>query len=157
MADASASAALPSAGDAGACVELDVFLGVPLATARQAAAWELLRCHEAAHRLQAAWHRWRAACAHTDAHSGSGGESACSAGDEASPAREAEQEEEASAVAAGTRVALFAAARRLRCLARCVRCLAAHAWLQREVWRRGHRALMARDGACVAPRWLQNL
>jgi hypothetical protein len=175
-----------SGGEAEATeIELDIVLGVRLASPQQAAAWAVLQDDTVLHTLRAAWRAWRAALAPSPrGDSGSGGESASEGGDESralaaphddaaavEPAAHAwwASEEDAqddgrsssssssSSSSAGStpplapsvaqRVAVLVTARRLRRMLRALRALRAHAWLQREVWRRGHKALLAHHGA----------
>lgn len=150
------------AGDAG--FDIDVVLGVRLASPQQAAAWEALRAETEEHALRRAWLTWRAAVADDAASSGSDAPSerhaeqprqpgsACGAGSAASSDGEEADAPDAAAAAQRAKLAAFATARRLRALSRAWRALRGHAWLQREVWRRGHRALMARNGACAGGR-----
>jgi hypothetical protein len=150
------------AGDAG--FDIDVVLGVRLASPQQAAAWAALRAETEEHALRRAWLTWRAAVA-DDASSGSDAPSerhdkqarqpgsacgALSASEDGGEEADAPDGADAAHVA---KLAAFATARRLRALSRAWRALRGHAWLQREVWRRGHRALMARNGACAGGRF----
>jgi hypothetical protein len=164
-------------GGEAADIELDVVLGVRLASPKQAAAWAVLQDDTVVHTLRAAWRAWRAALAPAPrVGSGSGGSGSESGSESDESHTLALPEGDAAAVepaahavwegsddegvggssAASTpprappvaqRVAVWVTARRLRRLLRALRALRAHAWLQREVWRRGHKALLAHHGA----------
>lgn len=157
--------AAPPAEAGNAEFDIDVVLGVRLATPKQAAAWAALRLETEEHTLRRAWLTWRAAVAE-DASSGSDAPSeqraeqaqlpGSASGAHSAASSSGGEEAEAPGAADAARVAklaAFATARRLRSLSRAWRALRGHAWLQREVWRRGHRALMARNGACAGGRF----
>ena len=165
--------ASPAADDDESQLELDLVLGVRLASPQQAAAWAALRADTEAHLLRRAWVAWRAAAAAAPEEAASPAASASAASDDEAPRRldavaawrashadagEGSGDESfdagthASSAARAVRLAAFATARRLRSLHRGWRALRDHAWLQREVWRRGRKALLARNGACATQR-----
>ncbi len=144
MADAG-SAAAGSAAEGGSpdTIELDPQLGVPLRTPRQAAAWQVMQDTERSRRVRDAWSTWRLSVSAS---------LFLPLFAEEEPQAQPGGEEAATRSAEAVAVAVFIAERRLRTLGRAFRALWAYASLNREVWRRGHKCLLARERACTPQR-----
>jgi len=150
--------------DTSTVLELDPQLGVPFASPAQSAAWEAMQSRSHARKLRTAWSAWREEVHALGVQSGAGkhptgghvvralfGPTPAGNAADGSQSADGDENEDDERVffspKTATGLAAFVTARRLRQLNRAFGALWSYTRLHREVWRRGHRAVLAAERA----------